>query len=450
MQSPRLNEASVQVMPTGTRQRAATARVGLKVNLPQISLLVAVTLFVGGMVGLERSVLPLVAQSDFGIASHAAILTFVATFGISKALVNLLAGTISDRLGRRACLIAGWVIGIPVPLIIMFAPDWGWILGANVLLGVNQALTWSMAVNMKMDLAGSHERGLAMGLNEFAGYTGLALVASLTGFIAEQYGLRPVPFYLGVGFAIAGLILSLLIRDTRVVRDAQASAIAHSAGQRPDNARFAQVFRRASWTDRRLSAASLAGLITNFKDGMLWGLLPISLASQGLRIWEIGLVVAVYPAVWGVAQLVAGPLSDRVSRRVLIICGLAVQGGAVAGFVIADSLAGSLFAATLVGIGTALVYPTLQAFVSDVAAHSWRAAALGVYRFWRDLGYALGALGAGAVADALGIFPAFTLFAVAIALASIVFAVRSRDHAARTVIRLRPDQAHIEAKDALD
>src|SRR5436309_10289488 len=213
--SPRSNQAIAEVIPAGT---TTMARVGLKANLSQLSLLVVVTAFVGGMVGLERSVLPLVAQSDFGIASHAAILTFIATFGISKALVNLMAGTLSDRLGRRVCLLAGWIIGLPVPLMIMFAPDWGWILAANVLLGVNQALTWSMTVNMKIDLAGPHERGLAMGLNEFAGYSGLALTASLTGFIAEQYGLRPVPFYLGVGLAVGGFILSLLVRDTRAVR----------------------------------------------------------------------------------------------------------------------------------------------------------------------------------------------------------------------------------------
>jgi MFS family permease len=288
-----------------------------------------------------------------------------------------------------------------------------------------------MTVNMKIDLAGSHERGLAMGLNEFAGYSGLALVASLTGFIAEQYGLRPMPFYLGVGLAVAGFALSLLIRDTRAVRDAQAEvevAPSQPTGRHPANPSypsFKQVFRRASWTDHRLSSASLAGLMTNLKDGMLWGLLPILLASRGLRIAEIGLVVAVYPAVWGLAQLIAGPLSDRVSRRALIAWGLVVQGGAVAAFVIMDSYAGSLVAATLAGVGTALVYPTLQAFVSDVAARSWRAAALGVYRFWRDFGYALGALSAGVLADALGIGFTFASVAVLLGLAALAFAWRA-------------------------
>jgi MFS family permease len=412
-------------LPGSHQAVPSPAHVGLRANLSQFSLLVLVSAFVGGMVGLERTVVPIIAQSSYGIASYAAATAFIATFGLSKAVINLFAGALSDRLGRRLCLLVGWLIGIPVPLILMFAPDWSWVLFANVLLGVNQALTWSMTVNMKIDLAGPRERGLAIGLNEFAGYSGLALVALVTGFLAGQYGPRSVPFYLGAALAVIGTILSTLIRDTRPVRDSQA----HESSPPDNNVQgegFIEVLRMGTWKSTELSAASLAGLVTNLKDGMLWGLLPVLLVGRGLGIAEIGLVVALYPAVWGVAQLVAGPLSDRVSRKALIPPGLIAQGLGVWIFAWVDGYGGYLFAAMLVGLGTALVYPTLQAYVSDVAAPSWRAAALGVYRFWRDMGYVVGALGAGAVADVLGIESAFTVVATLTVLAGITFALRVR------------------------
>jgi MFS family permease len=422
----------------------SSVHAGLRANFAQFSLLVIATAFVGGMVGSERTILPLIAQSSFGIASQAAALAFIATFGITKAATNLFAGEISDRLGRRYCLILGWLIGIPVPVIIMLAPNWSWVIIANVLLGINQALTWSMTINMKLDMARQQERGLAMGLNEFAGYSGVALLAFLTGLLAQEYGLRPVPFYLWFALALAGLGLSFLMRDTRAIRDAQEAppsprllpsqpirfaqdGIAQDRLLAPSglqHLRFAEVFRLGTWKSAQLSVASLAGLATNLNDGMLWGLLPLLLTSHGLSIAQSGLVVAIYPAVWGVLQIVAGPLSDRIGRHALIILGLVLQGLGIWAFILASSYAGYLFAAVVVGLGTALAYPTLLAFVSDQALPHWRAAALGVYRFWRDLGYVLGALIAGGLADAFGIQYAFVAVAILVVFAALTFAIR--------------------------
>jgi MFS family permease len=422
-----------------------SARVGLRANVAQFSLLVIATAFVGGMVGSERTILPLIAQSSFGIASEAAALAFIATFGITKAVINLFAGELSDRLGRRYCLILGWLIGVPVPIIIMLAPNWPWVIFANVLLGINQALTWSMTINMKLDMAAQRERGLAMGLNEFAGYSGVALLAFLTGLLAQEYGLRPVPFYLLLAVALAGLGLSFMIRDTRAIHDAQNAQHAQTSSSpfsgpyvepceaqaQHFHARFAEVFRLGTWKSPRLSMASLAGLVTNLNDGMLWGLLPLLLTSQGLNIAQSGLIVAAYPAAWGVLQLGAGPLSDKVGRNALIILGLVLQGLGIWSFTLVSDYAGYLFAAVVVGLGTALVYPTLLAFVSDQALPSWRAAALGVYRFWRDLGYVMGALVAGVLADAFGIQPTFMAVAAVMVLAALTFALRARQAASQ-------------------
>lgn len=379
--------------------------------------LVVINAFVGGMVGIERTVLPLLAEVDFGIASKAATLAFIATFGATKAGVNFFAGTLAERLGRKRLLIAGWVIGIPVPLILIWAPSWSWILAANVLLGMNQALTWSMTVVMKVDLATPRTFGLVIGLNEFAGYAGMAMIAALTGVLATVYGLRPVPLALGVLLALIGLVLSLAARDT--------SDSVHPKDSAPPIS-MSQALARGTWTDRRLSVASLAGLATNLKDGALWGLLPLLLASEGLTVAELGLVVGAYPMVWASSQLVFGPLSDQVGRWGLICAGLAAQSLGVALFSLGGSLPVYVVAAVVVGTGTGMVYPVLLAFVSDQSDSQSRASALGVYRLWRDSGYAVGALGAGFAADRIGLPGALLATAVMVALACIGFAVGGR------------------------
>ena len=394
--------------------------IGLKNNASQFGLLVLINLFVGGMVGLERTILPLIAKADFGIASKAAAISFIITFGITKASVNFFAGNFSDRWGRKRVLILGWLTGIPVPLIIMFAPSWSWILFANVLLGVNQALTWSMTVVMKVDLADTNQRGFAIGMNEFAGYAGVALIAYLSGITASQYGLRPEPFLIGLVLAMSGLLLSLFTKDTRH----------HAHG--PEQEKKAQIplrtiFFKTSWGEKTLSASSLAGMVTNLKDGMLWGLLPIYLTTKDFSLEKIGIVVAVYPIVWSVSQLFFGPYSDRIGRKKLIVNGMTLQGIGVFSFVFFDSFAGTLTAAALTGLGTAMVYPTLLALVSDIADPEWRAAALGVYRFWRDSGYALGALSGGLLADALDIPLSIGIIAFTALLASFITARRAQD-----------------------
>ena len=335
--------------------------------------------FVGGMVGLERTLLPLLAESEFGVASAAAALSFVVTFGLSKAFVNLFAGHLADRYGRRRVLIAGWLAGIPVPIVVLLAPSWGWIVAANALLGVNQGLAWSMTVNMKLDRAPPSARGLVVGLNEAAGYLGVALVAYVTGVLAT----REASSLLGIGLALVGLALSLFARDTP-----RAPAPRGSLG--------------AAFRDRALVAPSVAGLATNLKDGALWGLLPLLLVARGLDLATVGLVVAAYPVAWGLGQLVFGPLSDRVGRRGLAGAGLALQAAGVLALAIAPAAPWLLAAAAIVGVGTAMSYPTLLALVADLAPEASRATSLGVYRFWRDAGYAVGALGAGALADAAG------------------------------------------------
>lgn len=365
---------------------------GLRANWRQFSLLVVVNAFVGSMVGMERSILPLVGQVEFGIASRGAILSFIASFGIAKALANLQAGRLGDRLGRRRILLLGWLFGLPVPPLIMVAPAWSWVIGANVLLGINQGLCWTMTIISKIDLAGPARRGLAMGLNEFAGYVAVGASALATGYVAGAYGLRPYPFYLGLGFAVAGLGLSLLVQETLPWARVEAGAARPSMG-------FRRVFALASWRRRALFAASQAGLVNNLNDGVAWGLLPLFLAAEDLTPAEIGLVAALYPTTWGVLQLATGALSDRTGRKLLISLGMAVQAGAFWTFALGGSLQSWVWAAVGLGVGTALVYPTLLSAVADVAPPPIRSSALGVYRFWRDLGFAVGALAMGAMAD---------------------------------------------------
>jgi MFS family permease len=374
-------------------------KLGLRENAGQFALLVLVNAFVGAMAGLERTVLPLLAEDAFGLASRTAILSFIASFGLAKALANLAAGHLGDRFGRKVVLVAGWLVGLPVPFLLMTAPTWGWVVFANVLLGVNQGLAWSSTVIMKIDLVGPRQRGLAMGLNEAAGYVAVALAALASGYVAAAYGLRPAPFYLGVGFAVAGLGLSVaLVRETR--GHAQHEAQGWSGDAVPS---FARVLLLTSWRDRALFAVSQAGLVNNLNDGLAWGLLPLYFAARSLPVEQIGLLAALYPAVWGLGQLATGVLSDRAGRKPLIVAGMLVQAAGL-GLLLAGTAFGLLAAAmALLGLGTALVYPTLLAAIGDVAHPSWRGSAVGVYRLWRDGGYVVGALVAGLLADALGL-----------------------------------------------
>jgi MFS family permease len=381
-------------------------RLGLRANWAQFALLMLVNAFVGGLIGIERGVVPLLAEQDFGLTSKTIILSFIVSFGLVKAFSNLGAGWLSDRLGRKGVLIAGWLAGLPAPILIMLAPSWEWVVAANALLGVNQGLCWSTLVIMKIDLVGPARRGLAMGLNEAAGYGAMALAALAAGYLAAATAPRPYPFYLGLAFALAGLLLSVFaVRDTH--GHARREAALQTAPGAPPAAMpaappFGRVFWLTSWGDRRLFAVSQAGLVNNLNDGLAWGLLPLFFAAGGLAPGEIGLLAAVYLAVWGLAQLGTGALSDRIGRKWLIAGGMVVQAVGLGIFAAAGGFRPWLGAAVLLGLGTAMVYPTLLAAIGDVAHPAWRASAVGVYRLWRDLGYVAGALLAGLIADLLG------------------------------------------------
>jgi MFS family permease len=375
-------------------------RLGLRENVAQFSLLVAVNALVGGMLGQERIVLPLLADQTFHLTAYTAALTFILAFGAVKAVTNFFAGTWSDRFGRKPVLVAGWLIGLPVPLLLIWAPSWGWVIIANVLLGVNQGLTWSTTVIMKIDLVGPARRGLAMGLNEAAGYGAVAATAMATGYLAEAYGLRPAPFLLGVTFAAVGLGLSTLaVRETRGHAHQEAGASRNG----DSGMTTGQVFTLTSIKEPALSAACQAGLVNNLNDGLAWGLFPILFAAHDLSLAQIGLLGALYPAVWGVAQLGTGAWSDRVGRKRLITIGMLVQAGALALVAAGGGYAPWIVAVALLGLGTAMVYPTLLAVIGDVAHPVWRARAVGVYRLWRDGGFAVGALLAGVIADLWGL-----------------------------------------------
>ncbi len=399
-------------------------RLGLQANWQQFSLLVIVNAFVGAMVGLERTIIPLIAEAEFGLASRTVTLSFLVSLGIVKALANLFAGRLSDRLGRKGILVLGWLFALPVPLLIIWAPRWEWVVFANVLLGINQGLCWSTTVIMKIDLVGPKQRGLAMGLNEFAGYLAVSLSALLTGYLAATYGLRPTPFLPGIAFALLGLLLSIFfIRETR----GHATMEALGAGGLPASARLAQpsfsdIFVLTSWKDRALFAASQAGLVNNLNDGLVWGLLPIYFFAKGLPVDQVGILAATYPGVWGLSQLVTGALSDRWGRKWLIAGGMAIQAMSLWLFVAGQGFGLWLTGAALLGLGTAMVYPTLLAAISDVAQPEWRASAVGVYRLWRDLGYAVGGLTAGLLADAAGIPAAIVVIGALTFLSGVVVA----------------------------
>lgn len=407
----------------GTDAQQTEPRLGIRQNLAQFSLLVVVNAFVGAMVGIERSILPAIAEQEFQLAARSAILSFIVVFGISKALTNYLAGRYSDRYGRRNVLIIGWIVATPVPFILMWAPDWTWVLVANLFLGISQGLTWSTTVIMKIDLAGPKNRGLAMGLNEFAGYFAVAAAALATGYVASRWGLRPQPFYLGVAFVALGLFLSVFfVRETRHHVAVEAATASGNADLSP-----AEVFKLTSFGDRNLSSISQAGLVNNLNDGLAWGLFPLVFAAAGLSMAKIGWLAAVYPAVWGMGQLYTGALSDRIGRKGLIVGGMWLQALAIATIAWGEGFGWYLASAVALGAGTACVYPTLLAAIGDVAHPSWRASAVGVYRLWRDLGYAVGALLAGVIADIAGLDASILFIAALTFLSGVIVSVRMRD-----------------------
>jgi MFS family permease len=403
-------------------------RLGLKANINQFSILVLVNAFVGAMIGLEQTVVPLIGRDEFGIESNALIVSFIASFGAVKAVLNLFAGNMSDKWGRKRMLVLGWLFGIPVPFILLFSPAWNWVIFANVLLGINQGLAWSMTVNMKIDLVGRKRRGLALGLNEFAGYVSVALVGFVTGYLASTFGLKPYPFYLGIVFAVLGLLISFfVVKDTRKFTLLEANENAkeqkrekennnkntstdgliepnsnhsHPVNNDLDNPGFLRVFAITSWKNHSMLSISQAGLVNNLVFGVTWGLFTIYFASLGFTVTDIAFLKALHPGIWGALQLVTGTLSDKVGRKILIYPGIIVQGiGIWIVLFSANSFIGITVGMSFLGIGTALVYPTLLAAISDIAHPNWRATSLGVYRFWRDLGFVFGAIGVGFVAD---------------------------------------------------
>ena len=393
---------------------------GLRENLAQFSLLVLVNAFVGGMVGLERVILPLIAEQEFGLVSKSVILSFIVGFGFVKAFTNLAAGRFSDKIGRKGLLVGGWIVGLPVPFILMWAPSWGWITAANFLLGINQGLCWSTTVIMKIDLVGPQRRGLAMGLNEFAGYFAVAITALASGYIAAAYGLRPVPFYLGIGIAGAGLLLSVFF-----VRETHGHARHEAKGQGGAvSVPFKEIFTRTSYRDPNLFSCSQAGMVNNLNDGMAWGLFPLLFAAAQLPVERIAVLAAAYPAAWGICQLGTGALSDRIGRKWLIAGGMWVQALGIGMIAAASSFSPWMTGSVLLGVGTAMVYPTLLAAIGDVAHPSWRASAVGVYRLWRDAGYAFGALLSGIIADRLGVVWAIVSVGVLTFLSGAVVAFR--------------------------
>lgn len=400
---------------------APAVQLGLRANAGQFALLLLVNAFVGAMAGLERSVLPVIAATTFGVASATAVLAFIVTFGLAKAFTNLFAGWVADRGRRRPMLIAGWLVGLPVPLLILWAPTWGWIVAANALLGVNQGLAWSATVIMKIDLVGPKRRGLAMGLNEFAGYVAVGLAGLASGVLAARLGLSLGAAAVGLVVAAVGLLLSLLVQETAPFARLEATTTRHSGAERPT---LPAVLRRSLWSDRALFSVSQAGLVNNLNDGLAWGVFPLLFLRSGLSLREIGVLAAVYPVTWGVCQLATGALSDVWGRRGMIVVGMLVQGAALIAMAQTQGFAAWSGALAALGVGTALVYPTLLAAVGDLAHPSWRGLAVGVYRLWRDLGYVAGALLAGILIDLFGTTVAINSVGVLTALSGLLVARR--------------------------
>jgi len=397
--------------------QVAKVELGLKENWQQFTLLVIINAFVGGMVGLERSILPQLAETEFGMVAKTAILSFIVVFGITKAITNYFTGVLANRFGRKMLLIVGWIIGIPVPFMLMFAPNWNWIIAANILLGINQGLAWSSTVVMKIDLVGEKQRGLAMGLNEFAGYASVALFAFLSGWIAGEYGLRPYPFYLGVVLVFLGLMGSIfLIKDTR-----------HHVNQESDTSSvpyLKAIFWETTWKHKTLGSVTQAGLVNNLNDGMVWGLFPILLASKFFSMEEIGIITASYPAVWGIGQLFTGKMSDHFPKKIMLFIGMFIQGLALLLFPWAESMTSYLILASILGFGTAMVYPTFLATVAEETHPSDRAQSIGIFRLWRDLGYAIGAIITGIIADLFSINGAIVFVGVITVISALIIQIR--------------------------
>lgn len=370
-------------------------KLGLKENWKQFTLLVIVNAFVGGMIGLERTIIPQIAEADFGIAAKTAILSFIVVFGISKSITNYYTGSLANHFGRKNLLVSGWLFALPVPILLIHAPDWNWIIAANLFLGISQGLTWSTTVVMKIDLVGEKDKGFAMGLNEFAGYVALAVVAFSTGWIASNHGLRPYPFYIGIGLSIVGLLLSLFVKDTHHHAKLEATTSKIPLMQ--------NIFRDTTWSDKTLSSITQAGLVNNLNDGMVWGLFPLLLVSRGFDLRDTGIIVATYPAVWGLGQLYSGKLADKYCKKTLLFIGMITQGIALLGMIWFNSFFWFIFLSSLLGIGTAIVYPTFLAAISDYTHPIQRPQSIGIFRLWRDLGYAIGALITGLIADRFGL-----------------------------------------------
>ncbi|MBI5915449.1 MAG: MFS transporter [Bacteroidetes bacterium] len=381
---------------TPSTQKGHAVRLGLRENWQQFTLLVVINAFVGGMIGLERTILPELAQAEFGIAAKTAILSFIVVFGITKAITNYYTGALANRLGRKNLLLLGWALALPIPLLLIYAPNWQWVIAANVLLGIHQGLCWSSTVVMKMDLVGDKDRGLAMGLNEAAGYLAVGAVAFATGWIASEYGLRPYPFYIGIALSVAGLLATLIwVKDTlrHVAAEAGQSGIAQQKS----------VFWETTWRNPKLGAVTQAGLVNNLNDGMVWGLLPMLLAAKHFTLAQTGVIVSIYPAVWGLGQLATGKLADVFDKRKMLTWGMALQGLALLLFIPAKTNGQFIALSALLGLGTAVVYPTFLAAIAGLAHPQQRAESIGVFRLWRDLGYAIGALLTGIIADSLGL-----------------------------------------------
>ncbi len=394
-------------------------RLGLKENRKQFTILVIINAFVGGMVGLERTVLPQIAEKEFAIAAKTAILSFIIVFGIVKAITNYYTGALANRFGRKNLLIAGWVIGLPIPFVLMYAPDWNWIIAANVLLGINQGLTWSSTVVMKIDLVGEKQRGFAMGLNEFAGYIAVALIAFLTGWIAGEYGIRPYPFYVGIVLAVLGLLGSILfVKDTRH----------HVAKETATNnlPALKNIFWETTWKNKNLGSVTQAGLVNNLNDGMAWGIFPILLVTKGFSISQVGIITAIYPAVWGIGQLFTGKMADKFCKKDMLYLGMLLQAIALLFLIWADTMLHFILLSTMLGWGTAMVYPTFLATVAENTNPRDRAKSIGIFRLWRDLGYAIGAILTGIIADLLSINMAIIFIAFLTLISAGIIAVRMR------------------------
>jgi MFS family permease len=392
-------------------------KLGLKENWQQFTLLVIVNAFVGGMVGLERSIIPQLAELEFGLSSKSAILSFIVAFGVTKAIANYFTGRLANKIGRKNLLIIGWILALPIPILLIYAGNWAWIVVANVLLGVSQGLTWSSTVVMKMDLVGEKQRGLAMGINEFAGYLAVGIVAFLTGYIAQNYGIRPYPFYIGIVMSVLGLLLTLIwVKDTRtfVIQEAKTSTIGKTEN----------IFWTTTFTDKTLSSVTQAGLINNLNDGMIWGLLPILLLQLRFDNQHIGIITAIYPTVWGIGQLGTGKLSDIISKKKMLFWGMFLQGIAIILLPFLNNFTSLALFSALLGIGTALVYPTFLSTIAQATNPSQRAESIGTFRLWRDLGYALGAIISGITADIFGIQYAIILIGILTVVSAIIIQVR--------------------------